>query len=213
MSTQNPTPDATNPGANETQKVFVSETPTTATLTIHARPTPDATATPRTNEAVIRRFKSWEICDRDNIYVEADFARTLERELIACQNEIRGILDECAKHITLSNDFPWSEEVYCAFRAIRREIADTKKQANDEFDAIITRNMELEKQLTAAKAEIARVTADFDRVTSTLYDRVNDVIALKDRAERAEAEVRRLQEQMRNRLVEVQEQQQGGITT
>lgn len=35
--------------------------------------------------------------------------------------EINEVMEECAKHITLSNDFPWTEEVYCALRSLEQE--------------------------------------------------------------------------------------------
>ncbi len=52
-------------------------------------------------------------------------------------------------------------------------LADARKQANDEFDAIITRNMELEKQL----AELERQLRDAKKALTDLlteYEKVLD---------------------------------------
>ncbi len=55
-----------------------------------------------------------------------------EAKLAEYEKDIEGILEECAKEIALSNDFPWAEEVHCAFRALRadKEQAVAKERAS-----------------------------------------------------------------------------------
>ncbi len=62
----------------------------------------------------------------------------LEAKLAELNEEIEEVLEECTKRIALSNDFPWTEEVQCAFRALEadKEQAVAKERANlaEEWD-------------------------------------------------------------------------------
>jgi hypothetical protein len=66
--------------------------------------------------------------------------------------DINGILEECAKHITLSNDFPWSEEVHCAFNNLRQQIAETEKERDAGLEVIDVLQLGFERALCAVKS-------------------------------------------------------------
>lgn len=68
---------------------------------------------------------------KDALKIFVEKSEKLEAEIAETDKDIAGVLEECAKEITLSNDFPWAEEVHCAFRALRtgKEQAVAKERA------------------------------------------------------------------------------------
>ena len=61
---------------------------------------------------------------------EADMAKmdTMRTKIAEYERDIDAIMDECSKHITLSNELPWTEEVYCAFRSLEKRATESGRQ-------------------------------------------------------------------------------------
>lgn len=124
---------------------------------IAQQPAPTQSAVNQAAEETPRTDAEFERIDNlDNVEpfpAMATFARTLEKEL----NEMTDHKDdwmgkhyalssqlaklsaerECGKCITLSNDFPWAEEVHCAFHSLEKKVEELTAQLEHEhnFDA------------------------------------------------------------------------------